>query len=120
MDSYARPLIGAAVNPSPPHFNFYLIADNRINAFALPGGYIGFNAGTIVALSGGYTAVAIQGTGDVNNTGTVSLIEGRGGVTIGAGGGVTNLGTIAATGSGSLYSGVSMHGAGTVSNLGSA
>ena len=38
-----------AVNPNPPHFNFYLIADNRINAFALPGGYIGFNAGTIVA-----------------------------------------------------------------------
>jgi len=38
-----------AVNPAPPHFNFYLIADNRINAFALPGGYIGFNAGTVVA-----------------------------------------------------------------------
>jgi predicted Zn-dependent protease len=40
-----------AVNPVPPKFNFYLIADNRINAFALPGGYIGFNAGTIVAAS---------------------------------------------------------------------
>lgn len=40
-----------AVNPVPPKFNFYLIADNRINAFALPGGYIGFNAGTIVASS---------------------------------------------------------------------
>jgi predicted Zn-dependent protease len=40
-----------AVNPTPPRFNFYLIADNRINAFALPGGYIGFNAGTIVAAS---------------------------------------------------------------------
>ncbi|MDR3418062.1 MAG: M48 family metalloprotease [Nevskia sp.] len=37
--------------PNPPPFNFYLIADNRINAFALPGGYIGFNAGTIVAAS---------------------------------------------------------------------
>lgn len=42
----------AAADPgtdNPPHFNFYLIADNRINAFALPGGYIGVNAGTIVA-----------------------------------------------------------------------
>ena len=37
------------VNNNPPAFNFYLIADNRINAFALPGGYIGCNAGTIVA-----------------------------------------------------------------------
>jgi predicted Zn-dependent protease len=38
-----------AVNETQPKFNFYLIADDRINAFALPGGYIGFNAGTIVA-----------------------------------------------------------------------
>ncbi|MBL6749396.1 MAG: M48 family metallopeptidase [Nevskia sp.] len=37
--------------PTPPPFRFYLIADNRINAFALPGGYIGFNAGTILAAS---------------------------------------------------------------------
>ncbi len=37
------------VNPTPPQFNFYLIADNRINAFALPGGYVNMNAGTIVA-----------------------------------------------------------------------
>ncbi len=36
-------------SPTAPDFNFYLIADNRINAFALPGGYIGFNAGTILA-----------------------------------------------------------------------
>ncbi|MDB5987599.1 MAG: family peptidase, partial [Nevskia sp.] len=35
--------------PNPPQFNFYLIADNRINAFALPGGHIGFNAGTVIA-----------------------------------------------------------------------
>jgi predicted Zn-dependent protease len=34
---------------TPPAFNFYLIADNRINAFALPGGYVNVNAGTIVA-----------------------------------------------------------------------
>jgi predicted Zn-dependent protease len=36
-------------NPNPPPFNFYLIADNRINAFALPGGYVNVNAGTVVA-----------------------------------------------------------------------
>jgi predicted Zn-dependent protease len=38
-----------ASTPNPPNFNFYLIADDRINAFALPGGYIGFNAGTVIA-----------------------------------------------------------------------
>jgi beta-barrel assembly-enhancing protease len=35
--------------PNPPAFNFYLVADNRINAFALPGGFVCFNAGTVVA-----------------------------------------------------------------------
>jgi beta-barrel assembly-enhancing protease len=35
--------------PNPPNFRFFLMADNRINAFALPGGFIGYNAGTIVA-----------------------------------------------------------------------
>lgn len=38
-----------ASTPNPPKFNFYLIGDDRINAFALPGGYIGFNAGTVIA-----------------------------------------------------------------------
>lgn len=32
---------------SPSDFHFYMIADNSINAFALPGGYIGVNAGLI-------------------------------------------------------------------------
>ncbi len=33
----------------PPDFNFFLIADPRINAFALPGAYIGMNAGLLLA-----------------------------------------------------------------------
>ncbi len=33
----------------PPEFRFFMIADPRINAFALPGGYIGMNAGLILA-----------------------------------------------------------------------
>ncbi len=35
---------------SPPPFNFYVIADPRINAFALPGAHIGYNAGTILSV----------------------------------------------------------------------
>lgn len=35
--------------PNPPNFRFFVLADNRINAFAVPGGLIGYNAGTIVA-----------------------------------------------------------------------
>lgn len=34
---------------SPPPFTFFLIADPRINAFALPGAYIGVNAGLLLA-----------------------------------------------------------------------
>ncbi len=34
---------------SPSEFNFYVVRDNQINAFALPGGYIGINAGLILA-----------------------------------------------------------------------
>lgn len=32
----------------PPKFQFFMIADPRINAFALPGGYIGMNAGLVL------------------------------------------------------------------------
>lgn len=35
----------------PPEFRFFMIADPRINAFALPGGYVGMNAGLILAAS---------------------------------------------------------------------
>jgi predicted Zn-dependent protease len=41
--------LAAAGTPNPPDFHFYVIADPRINAFALPGGFIGMNAGTIIA-----------------------------------------------------------------------
>lgn len=33
----------------PPPLTFFVVADDRINAFALPGGYIGINAGTLMA-----------------------------------------------------------------------
>jgi predicted Zn-dependent protease len=33
----------------PPSFNFFVVNDPRINAFALPGGYIGVNAGLITS-----------------------------------------------------------------------
>jgi beta-barrel assembly-enhancing protease len=34
---------------APPHFRFFLIADDRINAFAVPGGVLGLNAGLLLA-----------------------------------------------------------------------
>src|SRR5688572_13635341 len=33
---------------NPAGFEFFFIKDNRINAFALPGGYIGINAGLLL------------------------------------------------------------------------
>ena len=33
----------------PPPLTFFIVADDRVNAFALPGGFIGFNAGTLLA-----------------------------------------------------------------------
>ena len=33
---------------SPSEFHFYIVRDNQINAFALPGGYIGINSGLIL------------------------------------------------------------------------
>jgi len=33
---------------APSRFNFFVIADRRVNAFALPGGFIGINAGLIL------------------------------------------------------------------------
>lgn len=41
--------LAAVGSQHPPHFHFYLIADNEINAFALPGASIGVNDGLIVA-----------------------------------------------------------------------
>jgi predicted Zn-dependent protease len=39
----------SASGGKPPHFVFFVVADPRINAFALPGGFVGINAGLIVA-----------------------------------------------------------------------
>lgn len=37
--------LAAKGSPSPPKFRFFVIADPRINAFAVPGGVVGINAG---------------------------------------------------------------------------
>ncbi len=39
----------AAGGDKPPRFVFFVVQDPRINAFALPGGYIGVNAGLLTA-----------------------------------------------------------------------
>ncbi|GAC1633241.1 MAG: M48 family metallopeptidase [Nevskia sp.] len=41
--------LAANGSTSPPPFTFFVIADPRINAFALPGAYIGVNAGLLLA-----------------------------------------------------------------------
>ncbi len=43
--------LAAASGTNPPHLRFFMVKDRRINAFALPGGYMGFNAGLITAAS---------------------------------------------------------------------
>jgi predicted Zn-dependent protease len=44
-------LVSHVQNPNPPRFNFFLVKDSSINAFALPGGFIGVNAGLVLATS---------------------------------------------------------------------
>ena len=39
----------AGAGGRPPHFSFFVVQDPRINAFALPGGFVGVNAGLITA-----------------------------------------------------------------------
>lgn len=39
----------AAAAQKPPMLDVFMVADPRINAFALPGGHIGFNAGLVIA-----------------------------------------------------------------------
>lgn len=43
--------LAEASNTDPEHLQFFVVKDSRINAFALPGGYMGFNAGLITASS---------------------------------------------------------------------
>ena len=41
--------LAAKINNKPEQLNFFMVRDDRINAFALPGGFIGFNAGLLMA-----------------------------------------------------------------------
>ncbi|MGQ0618481.1 MAG: M48 family metalloprotease [Panacagrimonas sp.] len=41
--------LAAASGARPAHLEFFIVKDNRINAFALPGGFMGFNAGLLTA-----------------------------------------------------------------------
>lgn len=41
--------LAAASGSRPSHLQFFMVKDPRINAFALPGGYMGFNAGLLTA-----------------------------------------------------------------------
>lgn len=43
--------LAAASGAKPVHLEFFMVKDSRINAFALPGGYMGFNAGLLTASS---------------------------------------------------------------------
>jgi len=41
--------LAGASNTAPPPLTIFVVQDPRINAFALPGGYMGINAGTLLA-----------------------------------------------------------------------
>lgn len=43
--------LAAASGTNPEHLELFVVKDPRINAFALPGGYMGFNAGLLTASS---------------------------------------------------------------------
>ncbi|MDP9143068.1 MAG: M48 family metalloprotease [Pseudomonadota bacterium] len=45
----------------PPALTFFMVADPRINAFALPGGYIGFNAGLLLAADNESEVAGVMG-----------------------------------------------------------
>jgi beta-barrel assembly-enhancing protease len=52
LEEYLRTIgsrLATNVNDGEFDFNFFVVQDNRINAFALPGGYIGVNAGLLLA-----------------------------------------------------------------------
>jgi predicted Zn-dependent protease len=52
LSEYVRVIgsqIASQVNDGDFEFEFFVVDDNRINAFALPGGFIGVNAGLIMA-----------------------------------------------------------------------
>lgn len=51
----------SASQTKPPHIEFFPIADDRINAFALPGGYIGVNAGILLAANSESEVAGVMG-----------------------------------------------------------
>ncbi|HVT36908.1 MAG TPA: M48 family metalloprotease, partial [Nevskiaceae bacterium] len=53
-------LVSASLT-KPPHVAFYPIADERINAFALPGGYIGVNAGILLSAANESELAGVMG-----------------------------------------------------------
>lgn len=53
-------IAGHSQTPPPP-LTFFIVADSRINAFALPGGFIGFNAGLLLAADDESEVAAVMG-----------------------------------------------------------
>lgn len=53
--------LAAASQTKPPQLAFFPIADDRINAFALPGGFIGVNAGILLAAASESEVAGVMG-----------------------------------------------------------
>lgn len=53
-------IAGHSQTPPPP-LTFFIVADSRINAFAMPGGFIGFNAGLLLAADDESEVAAVMG-----------------------------------------------------------
>lgn len=53
--------LAASSATQPPALTFFMIQDPRINAFALPGGYIGFNAGLLMAANSESEVAGVMG-----------------------------------------------------------
>jgi beta-barrel assembly-enhancing protease len=53
--------LAAASGTRPAHLEFFMVKDPRINAFALPGGYMGFNAGLLTASSSESELAGVMG-----------------------------------------------------------
>lgn len=53
--------LAAASGTRPAHLEFFMVKDPRINAFALPGGYMGFNAGLVTASSNESELAGVMG-----------------------------------------------------------
>ena len=60
VSSIGWKLVSASLT-KPPQVAFYPIADERINAFALPGGYIGVNAGILLSAANESEVAGVMG-----------------------------------------------------------